>query len=462
LSEARDACRQSRVAARLRCHLLALLICFGRHTLTAALRASGRQFVDWTADYRLYSQGRVHVDALFAVVRRDLCQRLEPQRPLVVGLDDSIHRKRGQRIPGAGWQRDPIGPPFQVNFVWGQRVLQMSGALPCGTEGAARGLPIDFVLAPAAKRPGKKATDQQQQAYRQEQKRLNLNRQALDRVEHLQEQMRQDRETRPLHICVDGRFTNSTFCKGLAPAVTLIGRVRQDARLFALPGRRSRKRCYGRRLPTPQQVLKDESIPWQTVRVYAAGKTHEFRIKTVAPVRWKSAGGQRQLRLVVIAPLGYRLRKRGKLLYRKPAFLICTDVDLPVQQVVQEFVWRWEVEVNFRDEKSLLGVGQPQVRNEASVRNAPATQVAGYALLHLAAVRAYGSEGRPQTLPAPAWYRNRPQRPSTQDLINELRWELWGGELGINEGFWDQEARTQKPLDSPGHVADACCYADQG
>lgn len=462
MNEAREACQQSRVAVRLRCHLLALLICFGRHTLTAALRAAGRQFVDWTAAYRLYSRGRVHVDALFATVRRGLCQRLDPQQPLVVGLDDSILRKRGKRIPGAAWQRDPIGPPFGINFVWGQRVLQMSGALPRGTEGAAGGLPLDFVLAPAARRPGRKATDQQKQAYRQEQKRLNLNRQALARVEHLQSQMRQDRETRPLHVCVDGRFTNSTFCKGLTPTVTLIGRIRQDAKLFALPGRRSRKRCYGRRLPTPVQILKDESIPWQTVRAYAAGKVHEFRVKTVAPLRWKPAGGQRQLQLVVIAPLGYRLRKRGKLLYRKPAFLICTDADLPVQQVVQEFVWRWEVEVNFRDEKSLLGVGQPQVRAPLSVQAAPATQVAGYSLLHLAAVRAYGSEGRPGTLPAPAWYRNRPQRPSTQDLINELRWELWGGQLGINDGFWDQASRTQKPPVSPGHVADACFYAVQG
>jgi hypothetical protein len=30
-------------------------------------------------------------------------------------------------------------------------------------------------------------------------------------------------------------------------------------------------------------------------------------------------------------------------------------------------LWRWEVEVNFRDEKTLLGFGQSQVRSDPAV-----------------------------------------------------------------------------------------------
>lgn len=439
-----------------------MLLCFGIHTITSVLRVSGRQFLDWTADYRLYSRSRIDTAVLFDTVRQGALELLPPAQPLVVGVDDSIYRKRGKRIPHACWQRDPDGPPFAVNWVWGQRTLQISLLLPCGTEGAARGLPIDSLLAPAARRPGKKATSEQLQAYQQAKQRCNINVRATQRLGILQQKLERERCERPLHVCVDGRFTNRTVSQGLPPGVTLIGRIRHDAKLNRLPGKRSRRRCYGRRLPTPQAILRDERIPFQTVRAYAAGKMHEFRVKRIKPVRWRPTGGQRKLQLIVIAPLGYRLRKRGRLLYRKPAYLICTEVEMALEQVLQEYLWRWEVEVNFRDEKTVLGVGQPQVRNGQSVENAPALQVAGYALLHLAAMRAYGSTGRPPTLPPPAWYRQRGERGSTNDLLNELRRELWGQGLGITEGFWDQQVRSPQACEPFAHPAHACCYTIQG
>jgi drug/metabolite transporter (DMT)-like permease len=39
------------------------------------------------------------------------------------------------------------------------------------------------------------------------------------------------------------------------------------------------------------------------------------------------------------------MRKGGKLLYRQPAYIICTDPALPPRQVLQEYLWRGETEV---------------------------------------------------------------------------------------------------------------------
>ncbi|RRJ94816.1 hypothetical protein Ga0100231_011190 [Opitutaceae bacterium TAV4] len=64
-------------------------------------------------------------------------------------------------------------------------------------------------------------------------------------------------------------------------------------------------------------------------------------------------------RVVVIAPLGYRLRKGGKLLYRQPAYLLCTDAGLPVQDILQQYLWRWDIEVNFKDEKKKTARSEP-------------------------------------------------------------------------------------------------------
>ncbi len=68
------------------------------------------------------------------------------------------------------------------------------------------------------------------------------------------------------------------------------------------------------------------------------------------------AGGNCDLCLVIIAPLRYRPRQGSRLLYRRPAYLIATDPDLSPQPIVEHYLWRWDSEVNFRDEKTLLGV----------------------------------------------------------------------------------------------------------
>jgi hypothetical protein len=231
-----------------------------------------------------------------------------------------------------------------------------------------------------------------------------------------------------LHVVVDGSYTNKKTLRHLPEKTTLIGRIRKDAKLSAQPEDqkpRGRKKFYGEDLPTPEQIRQDPDIPWVKVLARAGGKTREFEIKTITAVRWRAAG-EMDLRLVVIRPVGYRPRQGARKLYTQPAYLICTDPELPLQEILQEYIWRWDIEVNHRDEKTLLGVGQAQVRNENSVQNIPATAVAALALLHLAAIKAYGQGGQPTAIP-PAKWRNpsRKKRPSTQDLINELRRELW-------------------------------------
>jgi hypothetical protein len=459
-----------RCEARLRSHVLSQLLCLGRHTVTGLLCTAGRPFSDWSADYRLYARRRVDPEALFGVVRRDVAARLPANMPFMAALDDTLERKRGRKIPGTAWRRDPLSPPFAVNWVWGRRVLQISALLPLNDEGLARALPIDHVEAPTAVRPRKNAAAEQWSAYRRQQRECNINVQALARVTRLQQHLQRERPGEPLWLIGDGRFTNGTLLKELPADVTFIGRLRGDAKLYQPPAsgdvgpRGGRPRTYGAALPTPEQVRQDETIPWQTLRAFAAGRTHEFRIKTLAPLRWR-ATGKRDLRLVIIAPLGYRLTRCGKLLYRQPAYLLCTDPQAPLQRVLQAYLWRWDIEVNFRDQKTLLGVGQAQVRNPNAVQRVPATAVAAYALLLLAAVQAFGPTGLPQALPPPAWRRReRPQRAATMKLINHLRWELWGQAIGSAglRNFTDTQPANDKPQKPQPNPATSLFYSLTG
>jgi hypothetical protein len=65
----REVCGASSCAERLRQHLLAHLICPGRHTVSGLITVLGGQFKDWTADYSLYSKDRVDADVIFNEVR---------------------------------------------------------------------------------------------------------------------------------------------------------------------------------------------------------------------------------------------------------------------------------------------------------------------------------------------------------------------------------------------------------
>jgi len=452
--ETRPAFAQERTWERARRLALSALLCLGRHTVTGLLTTAGRQFTDWSADFRLFERGRFNPDALFRVVRQAVQSQENPTAPFVVAMDDTLLRKRGRKIDGTAWRHDPLGPAFYDNFIWALRFLQFS-VLVSEHSGPsrARAIPIDLQHCPSPQRPRPNASKEIQEAYRQEQQRCNLSQQGAQRIHYLREELDHDPsgKDRPLILCVDGSFTNKTILQHLPQRTVLIGRIRKDAKLYALPHNSpdapGRKRSYGNRLPTPEALRQDESIPWQSVSAFAAGKIHSFQIKTLPAVRWRPAGGQQTLRLLVIRPLHYRLSRNSPFLYHNPSYLLCTDPNLPLDQFLQHYLHRWEIELNFRDEKTLLGMEQPQVRIPQAVASAPAFFTAAYAFLLLAAHHTDGIPQRLQSL-TPKWRPQQPNhRPSTAELISLLRQELWGLAIQTNHfsGFANPSPPTTKP-----------------
>jgi SRSO17 transposase len=447
---------------RVRRHVLSQLLCLGRHTLTGVLGTSGRLFCDWSADYRMYSKQRIEPEKLFTPVRRTMTATLPEPDPLVVALDDTRLPKTGRKTHGVKYTRDPLGPAFHVNFIKAQRFVQISMAAPAD-NGMARMIPIDFVHAPTPQKPRRDADEQTCTQFRQAKREMALPKVGADRLGKLRSAMDEDsQQNRPLWSVVDGGYTNRTFIKNLPPRTVAVGRIRADAKLYHLPesteGKPGRNRAYGERAPTPEELRKDTSVPWQHVEAFAAGKTHSFKIKTLAPLRWRPTGKEYLLRLIVIAPLGYRLTKHSKMLYRKPAYLICTDPDADIQRVLQAYVWRWDIEVNFRDEKTLLGVGQAQVRHQHSVENVPALAVAAYSMLLTSATQAYGPCGEPDVLPAPQWRRKKRLRASTQSLLQHLRQEVWAQAIRFSS-FVSSHNLNTKPQKLDTTLESALFYA---
>ncbi len=160
----------------------------------------------------------------------------------------------------------------------------------------------------------------------------------------------------------------------------------------------------------------------------------------------------------MIRPLAYRPRKGSKLLYRDPSYLICTDPDLPLPRLIQSYLWRWEIELNFREEKTVLGAGEAQVRTSAAVEMVPALIIAAYAFLLLAGTG--NREGMP-ALPQPKWRNSIPApRTSTSQFIGMFRSELWGKAMGVNLDHFANCAKAKtNPVFFEKSLPSAVCYA---
>ncbi|RKX33869.1 MAG: hypothetical protein DRP64_20570, partial [Verrucomicrobia bacterium] len=72
-------CSCSSCRERFHAHLLAQLVCPGRHTLTSLITTGGRQFVDWTADYPVGHYTRF---TIYDPKEREICAAAFPERVL--------------------------------------------------------------------------------------------------------------------------------------------------------------------------------------------------------------------------------------------------------------------------------------------------------------------------------------------------------------------------------------------
>lgn len=187
---------------------------------------------------------------------------------------------------------------------------------------------------------------------------------------------------------------------------------------------RGAKCFYGKKKFTPEMVRRRDSLaPWQKAEIFHGGCFREVRYKELARVYWQSGGKKRELRLLVVAPVGYRLTKKGRKYYRQPAYLLTTDLTTSASQLIQDYFDRWGIEVNHRDEKEILGVGEAQVWNEQSVSKVPALLVAMYSWLLLGGLACYGPTRTKEYEPLPKWRRGA-KRPSCLDLVTLLRRQL--------------------------------------
>ena len=325
---------------------------------------------------------------------------------------------------------DIVGPwrhvfPQQRTWRRAVRFLQASLLVPLHRRAPryTRALPVRFDEVSYVKKPSRRATAEAWTQYKAAIKTHNLSRHFVEMAHAIRHAVDvAGGVTKTVVLAGDNSFCNRTCVRATIDRTELIVRTRKDAVLCHRAAAGTR-RFYDPLTFTPDQVRQDEARRWQVTTVCYGGKRRTIRYKEVTAVHWRHGAARRPLRLFVVAPTPYRKRLSARRYYRHPAYLLTTDLRSGARALLQIYFDRWQIEVNHRDEKDTVGVGQAQLWNPIAVPKQPVLAVAAYSALLLASLLTFGAERGAAYAPLPKW-RRRAHRPSCLDLITLLRKEM--------------------------------------
>jgi hypothetical protein len=413
----------------------------GKRTVTSALRIMGlRTEQQFQRYHRVLNRAVWSSRQISRLLLKLLLSQFVPDGPVIVGIDDTIERRRGAKIKAKGVYRDPVRSS-ESHFVktGGLRWLSLMLLAPIPWAGQLWALPFLTVLAPS-------------EGYSEEHRRRH--KALTDWARQLLLQLRRWLPERELVMVADGGFAALdllTRLAGLSRPITCITRLRLDARLYAgpaprRPGKVGRPRLIGARLPNLQQVLAHSQTRWKTVSMSNwYGLTSRTVQLASATAIWYHGG---------FAPLPIRwVLIRDPQQHFDPLALLCTDPQQSPEQILSWFLLRWRVEVTFEEVRAHLGFEtQRQWSDQAIARTSPIL-LGLFSLVTLLSSRLAKRHSIP--LLQTAWYRKT--HPSFSDALALVRRHYWR-----HVGFFISSRsahRNKIPLPLLTRLSDALCFA---
>jgi DDE superfamily endonuclease len=419
--------------------LIGAILTPGRRTVTSILRITGlgreRRFVNY---HRVLNRAAWSGRAAARVLLGLLLDAFVPKGPVILGIDDTIERRRGKRIRAKGIYRDPVRSSHG-HFVKasGLRWLSLMLLVPVPWAGRVWALPFLTALAPS------------ERYCREHSKR---HKKLTDWARQLVLQARRWMPGRPLVLVADSCFAALELLAALVRhGVICVTRLRLDAALYKpapprRPGTIGRPRTKGARLPNLAEVLTDKATVWQRVTVpgWYGGGDRLVEICSGSAV-WRHAG-------LPVVPIRWVLLRDPRRRF-DPQALLCTDLAQDPVQIVRWFVQRWQLEVTFREVRDHLGVEtQRQWSDKAIARTTPCllglfsiVTLLGTCVGHPACLR----------VSATAWYHKK--RPTFSDTLAAVRRQVWCDQ-GLFASRHTSELAKLQPALRDG-IVHALCHA---
>lgn len=346
-----------------------------------------------------------------------------PGAPLIIGVDETIGRRKGRRIKAKGVCRDAVrSTQKHVVRCSGLKWIPMMLIVPLPRARRCRALP--FLTVPA-----------HSEAYNKEKGKRHKT--TVDRTRQMIMQVSRWVGKRTIVFVGDGAYAAVALahcCVGLPDPVFLVSRLRSDAALYdppppRTPGKRGRKPKKGKRQPSLGQVAKDPSARWSSLKMIRYDGT-ERTIGVLSGVSLWYTPGQDPVSIQWV--LTRTPDRKGKL---KTETFFPTSLEASPEQILRWFILRWNVEITFEELRAHPGFETQRHWSEPAIRRTTPVLMGLFSPVVLMALEIVKTA--PLSIRSSAWYRK--SEATFSDVIAMVRRTLWAS------GFFTNSEKTTTP-----------------
>jgi len=382
----------------------------GRRTVTSALRVMGLEDEPRFEKYhRVLNRNRWDPLLLSKLLLGLIIKLCVPEgMPLILAVDETLERRWGPKIKYLSVFRDPVrSTKKKVVYTSGLRWLNMAIVIPVPWAKRRWALPFLTVALLAPKRSAKLG---------------KRHRSSIARAGQLISQVRRWYPDREVVVVGDGAFAAVPLiqhCQRKHIRVTLVSRLRFDARLFDPPGKQPKgkrgvKPKKGKRQLKLAERLEDPETKWVSMELnWYGGEKRTLEIASGTSL-WHRMG----LDPVPIRWVLVRCPDDDKF---EPMALFSSQQDCAAKDIVQWFVLRWNIEVTFEEVRMHLGFETQRQWSDKAIERTSPCLLGLFSLVVLIAIKLH-----PQNLPIQraSWYDK--QEATFSDALFAVRKHLWG------------------------------------
>jgi hypothetical protein len=416
----------------------------GRRTVSSALRAMGLdQHKRFHRYHRVLSRAVWSSREASRVLLGLLVGTFVPDGPLVLGVDETLERRRGKKIAAKGIYRDPVRSSHS-HFVKTSALRWVCVALLTPIPWADRVWALPFVcsLAPSER-------------YCQEHGKRHKT--LTEWAWQLLLLVRRWYPERRIVAVADGGYASLRLldcCRRLSNPITFITRLRLDAALYEpapprKPGQIGRPRLKGSRLPNLSAVVEDPKTAWMPISVsdWYGGAERTVEIVSDSAI-WYSTG-------LPAVPVRWVLIRDPQEEFKTQA-LLCTDLAADPGRIISWFVRRWQMECTFQEVRQRLGFETQRHWSEMAIQRTAPALLGLFSLVVLFAHRMMADQPT-EIVRRAAWYDKT--HPTFSDALALVRKELWAWDEETFCGSPREDDMVKVPRRLVDRLTDAVCYA---
>jgi SRSO17 transposase len=300
----------------------------GEHSVCGMLQAARLERV-WhhSRAHAFFAERAWSVDKLGLLLLDFLVARfVGPGEPIVLAVDDTLFKRRGQKVYGAAWQYDgslPKGAGSQKGYGNNWVVMTLVVRLPF-TERAVS-LPVLFALwQPEPKPKGAKQRSKARKPNPRYPSKPELARRLLNLVIARY-------PGREIELLGDSAYATHHL-RALPERVSVTSRLRSNAALYApkppRTGKRGQPAKKGRRLPSLDAIAEDPATTWEEVEVVRSGKRQTVLCHAFEAL-WYEVWRERPVRVVLV--------KRPKRTDGYDIALVSMNIRASVAQIIERY-----------------------------------------------------------------------------------------------------------------------------